>query len=409
MLSKRNELAETDLHMTGGTTMHKRNINLKVTLLFVSSLTIMSIITISPALPQMAAEFSNVEHADLLVKLVLTIPALMIAIFSPITGRLIDRHGRLKLLWCALLLYSISGVSGYFLNNIYAILLSRAVLGISVGMSMTIVITLIADYFEGTERQKFVGLQIAFMSLGGILFIGLGGILADIGWRYPFLLYLFALAVLPSSILFLREPVVVKRTGQLNDQLKSPPIIWLLFINTMLMWIIFFLIPAQIPFHLKAIGIEKNFLTGAAIAMSTAFSAVSSICYSKIKGRLSFLSVFCIGYLFMAAGYICISVSETYLVVVLAMMLSGLGIGMMIPNTNMWVMKIAPPEIRGKEIGKLTTFWFLGQFLSPIIIFPLLSVLSLPTTFMLAAGFLLLQSASFLIFHLSKTGKLVMQ
>jgi MFS family permease len=90
-------------------------------------------------------------------------------------------------------------------------------------------------------------------------------------------------------------------------------------------------------------------------------------------------------------------------------MLSGLGMGMMIPNTNMWVMKIVPPAIRGKEIGKLTTFWFLGQFLSPIIIFPLMNVLSLSSTFMLAAGFLLLMSSSFLLFHFSKTGKLVMQ
>ncbi len=85
--------------------------------------------------------------------------------------------------------------------------------------------------------------------------------------------------------------------------------------------------------------------------------------------------------------------------------LSGLGIGMMIPNTNMWVMKIAPPEIRGKEIGKLTTFWFFGQFLSPIIIFPVLNILSLSSTFMLASGFLFLMSIGFLIFHYSKPGK----
>ncbi len=91
------------------------------------------------------------------------------------------------------------------------------------------------------------------------------------------------------------------------------------------------------------------------------------------------------------------------------MILSGLGMGMMIPNTNMWVMKIVPPEIRGKEIGKLTTFWFLGQFLSPIIIFPILNVLSLSATFMLASGFLLLMSLGFLAFYFSKTGKLITQ
>lgn len=380
---------------------------LKLTLLLVSSLTIMSVITISPALPQMAMAFSDVENAEFLVKLVLTLPALMIAIFSPITGHLIDRHGRLRILWLSLVLYAISGAGGYFLHNLYHILISRALLGMSVGMSMTIVITLIADYFEGMERQKFVGIQIAFMSLGGILFIGLAGILADFGWRYPFLIYLSSLLVLPFSMMFLHEPAVVEKRNQANQHVKAPRMIWMLFINTMLMWIIFFLIPVQIPFHLKAIGTEKNSLIGAAIAISTAFSAVSSFSYSRIKGRFSFLSVFAMGYLLMAAGFVCISISNTYMVVVIAMMLSGLGMGMMIPNTNMWVMKIAPPEIRGKEIGKLTTFWFFGQFLSPIIIFPVLHILSLSSTFMLASGLLFLMSMGFLIFHFTDIRKSV--
>ena len=389
--------------------METKTWQVKLTLLLVSSLTIMSVITISPALPQMTIAFAGVKNAAFIVKMVLTIPALMIAIVSPITGRLIDRRGRLKILRFALVLYAVSGVGGYFLNNLYYILISRAILGISVGMSMTIVITLIADYFEGIQRQKFVGLQIAFMSIGGILFLVLGGILADIGWRYPFLIYLSSLLVLPLTIIFLREPTVVQKRNEEHQYLKAPPIIWLLFFNIMVMWIIFFLIPVQIPFYLKSIGVEKNSLIGAAIAISTLFSAMSSFSYSRIKARLSFLSIFSIGYLLMAAGFICIAFSTTYLLVVVAMMLCGLGMGMMIPNTNMWVMKIAPPEIRGKEIGKLTTFWFLGQFLSPVIIAPVLKNLSLSSTFMMAAGFLFLLSLGFLLFHFSKMGRLVIQ
>ena len=389
--------------------MEQGNWKLKLTLLLVSSLTIMSIITISPALPQMVAAFPGVKNVNLLVKLILTIPALMIAIVSPITGRLIDRYGRLKILWFSLFLYAVAGSAGYYLDNLYEILISRILLGIAVGMSMTIVITLIADYFEGMERQKFVGLQIAFMSMGGIIFIGLGGILSDVGWRYPFLIYLTALIILPLSVMYLREPPILAKTNQSVKSIKAPGIIWLLFINTMIMWVIFFFIPVQIPFYLKGIGVEKNSLIGAAIATSTLFSAISSFSYSKIKQRFSFLSIFSFGYMLMAAGFVYIAISQTYILVVVAMMLSGLGMGMMIPNTNMWVMKIVPPAIRGKEIGKLTTFWFLGQFLSPLIISPILTVLSLSSTFMVAAGFLLLIAAGFFVFYLSKTGKLITQ
>ncbi len=236
------------------------------------------------------------------------------------------------------------------------------------------------------------------MSMGGILFIGLGGVLADIGWRYPFLIYFASFLVLPLANLFLREPAFTQKNAQENRNIKSPPIIWLLFINTMFMWILFFLIPVHVPFLLQSMGFEKNAVTGAVIATSTAFSALSSFSYSRIKDRFSFLSVFSMGYFLMAAGFICLSIANTYLLVIIAMMLSGLGMGMMIPNTNMWVMKMTPPQIRGKEIGKLTTFWFLGQFLSPIIALPVVNILSLSSTFRLASGVLFLLSIGLFIF-----------
>jgi MFS family permease len=381
--------------------MKKNTSALKLTILLVSSLTIMSIVTISPSLPEMSLAFSDIDNAEFLVKLILTLPALFIAISSFFVGVLIDRYGRLKLLWIALLFYAISGASGYFLDNIYYILIGRALLGISVGVSMTIVITLIADYFDGMERQKFVGIQVAFMSLGGILFIGLGGVLADINWRLPFLIYMLSLVILPLAIAYLYEPDVVKNEIQQDTNIKAPRIIWLLLFNVMIMWILFFLIPVQIPFHLKAIGVEKNALIGAAIAMSTAFSAISSFSYSRLKNNFSFFSIFAIGYFLMAIAFALVAFAASYWVVAIGMMLAGLGMGMMIPNTNMWVMKIMPPEIRGKGIGRLTTFWFLGQFLSPIILLPLSNAFSISATFNIAAVMLLVLSVSFIILKVS--------
>ena len=379
--------------------MSKNNPKLKLTILLVSTLTVMSIVTISPSLPEMSLAFPEVENSEFLVKLALTLPALFIAIISPFAGLLIDRYGRLKILWVVLLTYAIAGSSGFFLTNLYHILISRALLGISVGVSMTIVITLIADYFEGAERQKFVGIQVAFMSLGGIVFIGLGGILADIGWRYPFLLYLFSLPIIPLVILFLYEPEIEHKKIDQIIKIKPPKIIWLLMINVMMMWILFFMIPVQIPFFLKALGVEKNALVGLAIALSTAFSAVSSFSYSKIKDKLDFLTVFCIGYLFLAISFGLVAIASNYTLVAVAMMVGGFGMGMMIPNTNMWVMKVTAPEIRGKVIGGLTTFWFFGQFISPILLMPIANAYSFSEMFFIGAAFLAILSTGFLVLH----------
>ena len=371
---------------------------LKLTILLVSSLTIMSVITISPSLPEMTSEFNGIPNSEFLVKMILTIPALFIAISAPLAGLFIDKFGRLKPLLFALVLYAFTGTAGFWLENIYYILASRALLGIAVGVSMTIVITLIADYFQGPERQKFVGIQVAFMSAGGILFLAVGGALADISWRSPFLLYIISLLVIPMVLMNLHEPKIEKQDSIVDVKFKSPGIIWILFVNVMLMWVFFFLVPVQLPFYLVEIGIQKNALIGIAIATGTLFSAVSSFQYSKIKNLLSFTSVYVVGYALMAIGYVIISMSGSYVLVLVAMAVSGLGIGIMIPNTNMWVMKIAPPEIRGREIGRLTTFWFMGQFLSPILLFPIIQAYSISITFLFVAGCMLVLAVGFAMF-----------
>ncbi len=368
--------------------MNTNSWQVKATLLLVSSLTIMSMITISASLPDMTGSFANIPNGPALVKLTLSFPGLFIALTAVVAGLVIDRFGRLKLLGVALLCYALGGTSGYWLDNIYLILAGRALLGISVGITMTIVTTLVADYYEGIARQKFAGLQIAVMSLGGIIFITLGGILADINWRVPFLLYLFSLLIIPFSYKYLKEP------GRMEDQkarptgVKSPALIWLVFFNVMLMWILFFIIPVQIPFYLKSIGVETNTLIGIAIAASTFFSAVSSFSYARIKARFSFRQIFAMGYLLMGFAFLAIALGNSYAMVMLGMLLAGLGMGVMIPNANIWVMQLAPPQIRGREIGRLTTFWFLGQFLSPLVLLPFLEFFSQASLFYVLAGIL---------------------
>ena len=84
---------------------------IKATLLLTSTLTVMSGATNSPSLPAMQEYFANVPNSALLVRLVLTLPALFIAIGGLLAGHLIDRIGRKPLYLDKSSLYSIR-VSG---------------------------------------------------------------------------------------------------------------------------------------------------------------------------------------------------------------------------------------------------------------------------------------------------------
>jgi MFS family permease len=182
----------------------------KLTLLLASSLTVMSGATVSPSLPAMKQQFeSAISDPDLrttLVKLVITLPALFIVIGSPIAGLIVDRFGRKPLLLITAILYGFAGSSGLYLESLPTILVGRAVLGLAVAGVMVSATTLIADYYSGSARAAFMGLQAGFMGLGGVVFLTIGGALAQQNWHYPFGIYLFAWLIVPLIVLFILEP-----------------------------------------------------------------------------------------------------------------------------------------------------------------------------------------------------------
>lgn len=172
----------------------------RLTLLLTATLTIMSGAIIAPSLPAMQAHFAGVPDADVLVRLTVTVVGLAIAVSAPLSGYLTDRVGRRPVLVAAMGLYALAGSSGLYAPNLWTLMVGRVLLGLAVGATMTAGSALVADLFAGQERARFLGLQSAFTSLGGVVFLPLGGLLTDVGWRAPFAVYLTALLIVPLAL-----------------------------------------------------------------------------------------------------------------------------------------------------------------------------------------------------------------
>ncbi|MEW5857944.1 MAG: MFS transporter [Cyanobacteriota bacterium] len=388
----------------------------KITLLVTSTLTVMSGATIAPSLPAMRAYFSGVENVEYWVKLVLTVPALFIVIGAPISGLIVDRLGRKSLLVASTILYGFAGSSGFLLNSIGHILMGRALLGLAVAGVMTSVTTLIADYYMGQARANFMGLQAAFMAFGGVLFLSGGGFLADLNWRLPFLIYLFSFIILPFIIVLLYEPrrtnvgignvgigTVQESDGFASDsvlRINAPPVpiklLTLIYGVAVFMQVIFYLIPVQLPFYLQNLTKASATQSGLAIAFATLFSAFASMLYGRIKARLHFVSILALAFALMGFGYSIIGLGNSYEQVLIGLAVAGIGLGFLMPNLTVWLSAESPEALRGRLLGGLTTFFFLGQFLSPIVSQPVSQQVGLGTTYRLAGGLLLLLALIFL-------------
>jgi MFS family permease len=356
-------------------------------LLAVACLTVMSAATISAALPRMADAFAQVPRVELLTKLVLTAPALAIAVCAPFAGAIIDRFGRLALLRWSLLLYGLAGASGYVLDDLAAILASRIVLGVAVAGTMTTMTALVGDYYRGEARARFASVQSFAMSIGAMAFVGLGGVLADVDWRLPFLLYLSGWAVLVPAALFLHEPRhAAGRDGERDEPVRaSVPGIAAAYAITFFAVAMFYMTPAQLPFLARTIGVESGAAAGLAVGLNSALAAVGSAMFPRLRRFNGVLGVYAWAFGFMAAGYMFVGVASSFALVLVGVVLSGIGVGLFFPNSNLWVLALAPGRLRGRLAGGLTASIFFAQFCSPLLLEPVLARVSLGGAF-LGAG-----------------------
>ncbi|MEL6334697.1 MAG: MFS transporter [Cyanobacteria bacterium J06626_26] len=364
---------------------HPDKLLTRATLLLLSTLTVTAGAIIAPSLPAMHRHFEAISDAEFLVRLALTMPALGVVIGSPIAGRLVDRTGRKPLLILSAILYGLAGGSGFVLNSLTAILASRALLGLAVAGVMVSSTVLIADYYRGDQRANFMGLQAAFMGLGAVVSLAIGGWLADLNWRSPFLIYLSAWGLLPMMVTALSEPLQDRPKPALNSTatIEKLPVKLLLFIysSAFLMQIVFYLIPVQLPFYLERLAATNATQSGLAIATTTFFSALASTNYSRIKRRMGFVTILGLAFLLMGLGYIGIGLAHSYVLVLLLLVPTGLGLGLIIPNLNVWTCTEVHDRQRGRALGGLTTFLFLGQFLSAIASHAIVANLGIAATY----------------------------
>lgn len=339
---------------------------IRLTLLILSALTIMAGATIAPALPAMQAHFAGVPNATLLVKLALTIVGLAIALSAPLSGVLADRFGRRPVLLGSLLLYAVGGASGLIVSSLGALLLGRVVLGLAVAGTMTATGALINDLFSGPGRGKFLSQQAAFSSFGGAVLLPLGGVLAGIGWRAPFALYLIALLLLP---LVLRLPRGIPG-GQHAEGVQEKPrwaIIGLVYGLALLYMVTFYLMPAQGPFLLRFLGLSPA-TTGLVLGGFTLVAAITSLVYSRLAGRFDARRVAALGFLLLGTGWAAVSRSNSLVEVFPGLLIGGLGSGLVFPNLYAWLADVTPAAWRGRVTAGMSSAVFLGQFLSPLVL-----------------------------------------
>lgn len=336
-----------------------------VLLLAGSCLSVLGAVLIAPVLPQMTDHFADVAGADVLVPIVLTVPALIIGLTAPFAGFIADRIDRKRVLIIALAGYTIFGTAPLYLDTLGAIIGSRVLVGLCEAAIMTCCTTLIADYWSGPRRSRYLGLQTLLASVSATVFLGIGGALGSSGWRTPFWLYLVAIVLaVPMALLIWQPASTVEKTA-------LPPVPWRRLrvpcLVTLAGGIVFYALIVELSFVLDEAGVTATATIGALSALMSLATALAAGSFAKLSGRTP-RELLPVAFGLAAAGFLVIWSSGSVPVITVGAVLTGAGTGLLLPVLLTWATNGLSFAERGRGTGLWTGTLFIGEFLSPVLI-----------------------------------------
>jgi MFS family permease len=339
-----------------------------VVLILASLLPVMAIVSLVPVIPLLFRQFDGVDGAGYLIPMALSIPALCIAVFSPLAGSLSDRLGRRKLLVGTLFVYAAFGMAPLFLTDLKAIIATRIGVGIAEAVIMTVATTLLGDYFQGEARNKWIAIQTGGIAVGATVLIFVGGLLGEFGWRGPFLLYALALILLAAVMVLLYEPNRQIRTVKESTDGDRLPrgVILVISVLTLCASVLFYSY-LQLGTVLASAGVSSPTLIGLAGAIGNLAVACGSVGFKYLR-KCESGKILSGGFGLVAIGLVGLASAQSFATIVAATFAVMLGSGLLLPTLIGWTMNVVPPALRGRGMGIWTGCFFFGQFLSPVLI-----------------------------------------
>ncbi|MFI6509467.1 MFS transporter [Streptosporangium sp. NPDC050855] len=345
-------------------TLRRAGLPQLVLLLVGSCMPVLGAVLLSPVLPRMSRHFATTPGADVLVPVILTVPALFIALGAPFAGAVADRFDRKRLLIAGMVAYSVFGTAPLYLDSIQGILVSRMLVGVCEAAIMTCCTTLIADYWSGTRRVRYLGMQTLVTTIAATAFIVLGGLLGADDWRTPFWLYgAAAPAAIPMAFL-LWQPDIAAREARRPWPWRALALPGLVTVGG---GVVFYTLIVQLSYVLDGVGVTDTAVIGGITALMSLATAVGAGLFARVAfhGAKALLVV---EFVLAGLGLLLIFATEAVPVIVAGAVLTGFATGLLLPTLVTWAVNRLPFAQRGRGTGLWTAALFLGQFLSPLIV-----------------------------------------
>ena len=367
----------------------------KLALLLASMMVLMGSAAVSPALHGIEVEL---ETSKFLASMVISLPSLVVAVFGFPMGYLADRVGLAKVLIASLVLFIVAGVSGYFCSDIYTLLATRVFLGVGIAGISTAATGLMGIYYDGDERRRVMAVQSAFMGFGGVVLEIIGGLMADVSWNVPFLVYLIAVPILIAGLIAVRDVILPTGNGAAPAQRfaeGSKAHMVVLYASIFMLMFLMFIVTANVSDILTSMG-ESMTVCGFILALMGLTQVFTSLAYSRVRRIPKYQYMLLAAFLLQAVA-ITMFASDSLAVLTVGVGIMGVVLGLGMPTITNNLSMMSPPAAQGKTMGIYSCLMNLGTSLSTVIMGPVIVAIGYTSSFQLSAVVVLLFGIAVLV------------
>ncbi len=328
----------------------------------------MGTMAFTPCIGGMAAAFPDAP--TVYVQLILSIPAMIGCITGILAGRLSNKIPMKYTACLGLLIMVLTGIWASTAQSMLTLVISSTVMGLGIGTIGTVCAALCNFYFEGAENEKLMGYITTAGCLGGMAMVTAGGYLAEISWRYNFLIYLVLIIIIVIALVTLPADIVKENKG---NEIKGKVTISgaaigyaAILIPVMICYNSF---PANISMYTGEVGLGNSVAAGYSTMIFLFAGVVGGFIFGKycqISGRLSLGVSIILGGL----GFLLMIGLPNTITIMLGCFIVGLGMNFFIPGCIVGAGTSSDTVSAPTAIAIAMATCNVGQFLSSIVLNP---------------------------------------
>lgn len=326
--------------------------------------------SLSPAFPGITRAFGVSAQQTALLISVFALPSVVI---SPILGILADRWGRKTILIPSLLLFGLAGGACTLAWDFNILLAMHLLQGIGAASLSLLNITLVADLYHDQRGVTAMGFNSSFRALGSMVFPAIGGVLAGLGWFYPFLLPLLAIPVALLVWRRLNNPEPKVRTSfvaylrEAAGSLRSGAVLRLFFAGGVTFIAMFGAYLGYFPFLLTDKFQASPLTIGLLVSARPLVTGLMASQLGRLARRWGETNLYRSSFLLYTLALLLIPLVPNLAWMAVLTVLLGTAEGLYWPSNFTLLSRLAPMENRAGFLAFNDMVMKLGQTLGPVL------------------------------------------